>query len=63
VERYEYLCPCGDGEIIEEHDNVLGFREHDVRIDCAKCRAEWRFVGGRPVRDWGLKPVAVSATI
>jgi hypothetical protein len=63
VERYEYLCPCGDGEIIEEHDNVPGFREHDVRIDCAKCCAEWRFVGGRPVRDWRLMPVAVSATI
>ncbi|RKR91807.1 hypothetical protein BDK92_6224 [Micromonospora pisi] len=63
VERYEYLCPCGDGEIIEEHDNVPGFQEHDVRIDCAKCSAEWRFAGGRPVRDWRLEPVAVSATI
>jgi hypothetical protein len=63
VERYEYLCPCGDGMIIEEHDNVPGFREHDVRIDCDKCRAEWRFVDGRSVRAWGLEPVAVSATI
>lgn len=63
VERYEYRCPCGDGAIIEEHDNVPGFREHDVRIDCSKCDDEWRFVGGRSVRDWGLMPVAVSATI
>jgi ribosomal protein S27AE len=63
VERYEYLCPCGDGTIIEEHDNIPGFREHDVRIDCDKCRAEWRFVDGRSVRDWGLEPVAVSATV
>jgi len=63
VERYEYLCPCGDGEIVEEHDNVPGFREHDVRIACAKCLAEWQFVSGRPVRDWGLRPVAVSAAI
>lgn len=63
VERHEYLCPCGDGMIIEEHDNVPGFREHDVRIDCDKCRAEWRFVDGRSVRDWGLEPVAVSATV
>jgi ribosomal protein S27AE len=62
LERYEYLCPCGDGVIIEEHDNVPGFREHDVRIDCDKCRAEWRFVAGRSVRDWGLEPVAVRAT-
>jgi len=63
VERYEYRCPCGDGKIIEEHDNVPGFREHDARIDCDKCRAEWRFVDGRPVRDWGLEPVAAGATI
>lgn len=60
MERYEYRCPCGDGNIIEEHDNVPGFREHDVWIDCGKCREEWRFVGGRSVRGWGLEPVAVG---
>lgn len=63
VERYEYRCPCGDGMIIEEHDNVPGFREHDVHIDCDRCRAEWRFVGGRSVRDWGLEPVSESIVI
>lgn len=61
TERYEYLCPCGDGTIVEEHDNIPGFREHDVWIACDKCRAEWRFVEGRGVRDWALEPVAVSA--
>ncbi|MCC4268373.1 hypothetical protein [Microbacterium schleiferi] len=59
VERYEFLCPCGDGTIVEEHDNIPGFREHDVRIDCDKCHAEWRFVDGRGVRDWALEPVVV----
>lgn len=61
VERYEYLCPCGAGTIIEEHDNVPGFREHDVRIDCDKCRVEWRFVDGKTVQGWGLEPMAVGA--
>ena len=61
TERYEYLCPCGDGVIIEEHDNIPGFREHDRWIDCDKCRTEWRFIEGRSVRDWALEPVAVSA--
>ena len=61
TERYEYLCPCGAGTIIEEHDNIPGFREHDVRIFCDKCREEWRFVEGRGVRDWALEPAAVSA--
>lgn len=62
VERYDYLCPCGDGTIVEEHDNVPGFREHDVLMHCDRCRAEWRFVDGRGVRNWALEPVAVSAT-
>ncbi|GAA1050919.1 hypothetical protein [Arthrobacter russicus] len=61
VERYEFLCPCGDGTIVEEHDNIPGFREHDVRILCDKCRAEWLFVEGSGVRDWALEPVAARA--
>ena len=51
--------PSGDGKIIEDHDNIPGFREHDVWIACDKCRAEWRFVERRGVRDWALEPVAV----
>ncbi|WP_228521391.1 hypothetical protein [Nocardioides islandensis] len=56
VERDEFRCPCGDGAIIEEHENVPGFREHNVWLDCDKCRAEWRFVDGRSARQWGLVP-------
>jgi hypothetical protein len=57
MERYEFLCPCGAGKIVEEHDNTPGFREHDRWIDCDSCRAEWRFISGRSVRDWALEPV------
>ncbi len=60
VERYEYLCPCGDGAIIEEHDNIPGHREHDKYISCDKCGAEWRFVDGRSIRDWALEPVSAA---
>jgi hypothetical protein len=63
VERYEYVCPCGDGEIIEEHDNIPGSRDHALYIACAKCSVEWRFADGRSLRDWGLMPTAVNATI
>lgn len=61
TERYDYLCPCGDGVIIEEHDNIPGHREHDRWIACDKCRAEWRFVEGRSVRGWAIEPVGVTA--
>ena len=63
TERYEYLCPCGSGAIVEEHDNIPGFREHDVWIACEKCRAEWRFAEGKGVRDWALEPEALHATV
>jgi hypothetical protein len=59
IERYEFRCPCGFGQIVEEHDNIPGFREHDVRIACDRCRSEWRFVEGRSVRNWGLEPTVM----
>lgn len=56
IELHEYLCPCGDGKVIEEHDNIPGFREHDVQINCDKCSEEWDFVPGLSVRGWRLEP-------
>lgn len=57
VKRLDFRCPCNDRRIVEEHDNIPGFREHDVMIDCPKCRDEWRFLDGRSVYDWALEPV------
>lgn len=63
VERLEYRCPCGDGTIVEEHDNIPGFQEHDVKIDCGRCFAQWRFVDDRSKRGWGLEPIAVGPAV
>ena len=57
MQRLEFFCPCGDGKVVEEHDNTPGFREHDVWIECDKCRAEWCFLSDRSVRDWALEPI------
>jgi hypothetical protein len=60
AERYEYRCPCGHGKIVEEHDNVPGFREHDHFIICGTCTTEWRFVDGLPTRSWRIEPIRVG---
>lgn len=54
IERYEYECPCGEGYIFEEHDNIPGFRDHDVNIVCQKCSNEWEFESGTTTRGWEL---------
>jgi hypothetical protein len=38
TERCENECPCGEGKVIEEHDNIPGFREHDVYLASSNVR-------------------------
>lgn len=54
TERYEYECPCGKGKIIEEHDNIPGFRDHDVGICCDECSKKYTLDTSRGVRSWKL---------
>ncbi|MEE2570757.1 BsuBI/PstI family type II restriction endonuclease [Pseudarthrobacter sp. J64] len=56
TEYYEYACPCGNGAVIEEHENTEGDQSHIVRIDCDLCKAEWDFVPGLSKRQWRLEP-------
>lgn len=54
TEHYEYECPCGKGKIIEEHDNIPGFREHDVYILCEDCREKYTLDTSAGIRNWQL---------
>ena len=54
TERYEYECPCGKGKIVEEHDNIPGFRDHDVYISCEVCRKKYTLDTSKGVRNWEL---------
>ena len=54
TERYEYLCPCGNGRVIEEHDNIPGFREHDAWLQCSECSKKYRLDISGGVRGWQL---------
>lgn len=56
TERYEYECPCGNGKIIEEHDNIPGFREHNVYISCDICNQAYELNTSQGVRRWELVP-------
>lgn len=55
IERYEYECPCGKGKIVEEHDNIPGFREHDVYILCEECSKKYKIDTSKGIRSWKLE--------
>lgn len=47
-------APCGKGKIVEEHDNIPGFREHDVWIECEECSKKYKLDTSRGIRSWDL---------
>ena len=55
TECYEYECACGKGKIIEEHDNIPGFRDHSVYINCDECNEIYDLDTSNGVRSWELK--------
>ena len=55
MERYTYECPCGKGTIVEEHDNIPGFRDHEVYFCCKDCEQKYEFDLSKGVRGWSLK--------
>ena len=54
TERIKYKCPCGKGKVVEEHDNIPGFREHDVWIQCEECSKKYRLDTSKGVRGWEI---------
>lgn len=54
TEEHKYQCPCGRGTISEEHDNIPGYRDHQVFIDCNYCRKIFTPNTLQGVRNWKL---------
>ncbi|MGX8796278.1 DUF3644 domain-containing protein [Fusibacter sp. JL298sf-3] len=54
TERLEYKCPCGQGKVIEEHDNIPGFRDHSLYLHCKPCRLKYEFDTSKGTRRWEM---------
>lgn len=54
TERYEYECACGNGKIIEEHDNIPGFRDLSVWLMCENCKNHYKLDTSKGIRNWEL---------
>lgn len=46
--------PLRERKIIEEHDNIPGFRDHDIWISCDECSKKYTLDTSRGVRGWEL---------
>lgn len=44
IDTYEYQCPCGKGKVIKTKDNIPGFRDSDIMIECDECRLKYGIV-------------------
>lgn len=54
TEYYEYECPCGKGTIIEEHDNIPGFRNHSVYLHCDICSRKYFIDTSAGIKNWRI---------
>lgn len=36
-----YECPCGKRRIVRTKDNIPGFRDSDIVIECDECREKY----------------------
>lgn len=50
----EYECPCGKGKIVDDHDDIPGFRSHDIFIACDECREKYDIDRSRGASNWRL---------
>ena len=55
IRTNKITCPCGKGTIIEEHDNIPGFRDHGVYICCEECNKKYELDLTKGIRNWKLK--------
>lgn len=46
IDRTEYFCPCGEGVVTYEKDNIPGFRDRSIYCNCKECNEKYTFSNG-----------------
>lgn len=41
-----YECPCGNGKVYYEKDDIPGFKSTDISCDCKECNEKYTFGRG-----------------
>lgn len=44
IDKYVYECPCGKGKVVKTKDNIPGFRDSDIMIECDECSVKYGVV-------------------
>lgn len=44
--REEYECPCGNGKVIYEKDDIPGFKDKSTTCWCEECEGKYKFSRG-----------------
>lgn len=48
-EKYE--CPCGEGVVIYEKDDIPGFRDKSIHCHCKECNNLYEFKKGVAIKN------------
>ncbi|MCM3180230.1 hypothetical protein [Cytobacillus horneckiae] len=47
--REEYECPCGEGKVVYEKDDIPGFKDSSTSCYCPNCTSKYNFSRGTAV--------------
>ncbi|MDF9495113.1 hypothetical protein P5772_21820 [Bacillus cereus] len=46
IKETKYLCPCGKGEVYEEIDYIVGYKNRQINCYCEECDKKYTFKRG-----------------
>lgn len=46
ITEITYECPCGNGKVYYENDDIIGHKHRDITTDCRTCNDKYEFRRG-----------------